>query len=52
MTIKIIYRDGSDRTVTVDEYRLHEGCLCLYMLHNPHPCTRYIPLDLIKEVIV
>lgn len=50
--IKIIYRDGAEEQIYVDNYSVKDGCLCTYVRFGVDSGTRYIPLDLIKEYIV
>lgn len=52
MKIKIVYRDGMEELVYVDNYCVREGCLCTYIRFGVDSGSRHIPLDLIKEYIV
>lgn len=49
LNIKIIYRDGTEESVYVDDYCIGKNCLSMYTRAGENKGTRYIPLDLIKE---
>lgn len=50
--IKIVYRDGTEEQVYVDDYCVKDGCFCTYIRFGVESGCRHIPLDLIREYIV
>lgn len=49
--VKIIYRDGEEETIYVDDCGVKDGCFYMYRRYGVDSGTRHIPLDLIKEYI-
>lgn len=49
--VKIIYRDGKEETVYVDDCGVKNGCFYMYRRCGVDRGARHIPLDLIKEYI-
>ena len=50
--IKIVYRDGTEEQVYVDDYYVRDGCFCTYVRFGVESGSRHIPLDRIREYIV